>query len=102
MIPVFDRSAWRIRPGFIAAIILILLLCVDLDVVRGRGTASLMRSSRPVLEATVEGRVDIGDEVCYRHDRRMYKVVGTWPTTALIRRGDDVIYADVSDLVFND
>jgi hypothetical protein len=100
MFPVLDRSSWRIRPGFLAAIMLILVLGVDLDVVRGRGTASLTRSARLGPSELIEGRVNIGDEVRYRHDRRTYKVLATWPTTALIRRGDEVIYADSSDLIF--
>ncbi|MGC1274188.1 MAG: hypothetical protein WBC44_10815 [Planctomycetaceae bacterium] len=90
------RPAWKIRPVLLVAVILVAVLTIDLDVVRGRGTRSA--ASRGLQSIS---DVRPGDSVRYRHDGLSYEVVATWSGTALLRRGDDLAYADQSDMILD-
>lgn len=94
MSSVTPRSALKIRPALLVSVILVAVLAIDLDVVRGRGIRSTASQGMQSLSG-----VRIGETVRYRHDGLSYEVVAIWAdNTALLRRGDDLAYADRSDV----
>lgn len=91
-----DRPASKLRPGFVAAAALALVLTVsalsDSAVARNR--------ARHIGHATA-GLARIGDEVRFSGDgfERTWRVVDSFPDGLLLRRGDDLSYVDPHEVV---
>lgn len=64
---------------------------IDRDIPAAGSTALACRAS--------DSGPQVGDRVGYRIDGMTYRVIGRLPETALIQRGDEVIYADMSEIV---
>ena len=85
------RTVLKVRPLFLLAAVAVGI--VSADAFCGRVTLGAGARSTP---ATARN----GDTVHYLVDGLAYEIVAVNPTrdTALIRRGDDVVYADWSDV----